>query len=130
MGTEKIRIKLKYKGIEAEIECTEEQIRKAVEEFLSAFQTMTVSEEALKLKEPIEPLPTTCRGVVLSLWREGWFSEGRTLGETHEEMGKRGFHYDRTAVAHTLADLVRRGILYRDGRKGKYVYYQKRPINK
>jgi len=130
MEKRKVKIRLKYRGVEAEIECEEDQLRKAVEEFLTAFQNVPISErEPVKPegKEVREPIPSTCRGVILSLWREGWFSVGRTLAETHEEMSKRGFHYDRTAVAHMLADLVRSGILYRDGKKGKYRYYQKRP---
>lgn len=130
MESKRVKIHLKYRGVEAEIECEEGQLKKAVEEFLSAFQNIPISErEADRVggREMDKSMLSTCRGVILNLWREGWFSVGRSLAETHEEMSKRGFHYDRTAVAHTLTDLVRSGVLYRDGKKGKYKYYQKRP---
>lgn len=126
----KIRVKLKYQGVEAEIECGEEQVKKAVEEFLSAFQNISLPDRDFSKSESEiikEPIPSTCRGALLNLWKTGWFNTGRTLGDVHEELSKRGFHYDRTAVAHTLADLVRSDILYRGGRKGRYVYFQKKP---
>lgn len=69
----------------------------------------------------------TCKGVITRLWGEGWFGVRRSLGEVHGEMGRRGFHYDRTAVAHALVDLVREGILTRVGRPRRYRYVQKRP---
>jgi hypothetical protein len=69
----------------------------------------------------------TCKGIILNLWRESWFGVGRALGEVHGEMGRRGFHYDRTAVAHALVDLVREGVLTREGRPRRYRYVQKRP---
>ncbi|MBS7611520.1 hypothetical protein KEJ27_04855 [Candidatus Bathyarchaeota archaeon] len=126
----RVRIKLKYQGVEAEIECGEEQVKKAVEEFLSAFQSLSLPDREfskLESEEIKESIPSTCRGVLLNLWKAGWFNTGRTLGDVHEELSKRGFHYDRTAVAHTLADLVRSDILHRGGRKGRYVYFQKKP---
>jgi len=42
-------------------------------------------------------------------------------------MARRGFHYDRTAVAHALIDLVKDGVLNREGRPRRYQYVQKRP---
>jgi len=126
----KVRIKLKYQGVEAEIECWEDQLKKAVEEFLSAFQNISLPDKELSKPETEiikESIPSTCRGVLINLWKTGWFSVGRTLSDVHEELSKRGFHYDRTAVAHTLADLVRSDLLHREGRKGRYVYFQKKP---
>ena len=69
----------------------------------------------------------TCKGLIVGLWGEGWFGVGRSLGEVHGELGRRGFHYDRTAVAHALVDLVREGVLTRVGRARRYRYLQKRP---
>jgi len=69
----------------------------------------------------------TCRGILERLWREGFFAEPRSLSQVHEEMTRIGYHYDRTAVAHVLLDLVRDGILTREGRPRRYVYVQKRP---
>jgi len=69
----------------------------------------------------------TCKGLIKALWKEGWFRTPRALGEVHEEMARRGWHYDRTAVAHALLDLVREGVLTRQGRPRRYRYVQKRP---
>jgi len=43
-------------------------------------------------------------------------------------MSRRGYHYDRTAVSHTLADLVREGTLFREGSMRNYRYIQKYPL--
>jgi len=69
----------------------------------------------------------TCRGILLTIWKEGWFATPRMLSEVHEEMGRRGYHYDRSAVSHTLVDLVREGTLFRDGTMRNYRYVQKFP---
>jgi len=127
-GEHKVRIKMKVGNIEFEIECQEDQIQRIVEKVLS-----TVTEHAKK------PIPTvgetayptgraeTCRGILERLWREGFFTEPRSLSQVHEEMTRIGYHYDRTAVAHVLLDLVRDGILTREGKPRRYVYVQKRP---
>ncbi|MCD6537579.1 hypothetical protein J7L18_03090 [Candidatus Bathyarchaeota archaeon] len=123
----KIRIKMKVGNVEFEIECHEDQVQNVVDKVLS-----TVTEHAKKVPtaEGI-PHPTerteTCRGILERLWREGFFSEPRSLSQVHEEMTRIGYHYDRTAVAHVLLDLVRDGILTREGRPRRYVYVQKRP---
>jgi len=125
---QRVRIKMKVGNIEFEIECREDQVQRIVEKVLS-----TVTEHAKK------PVPTigepayltgraeTCRGILERLWREGFFAEPRSLSQVHEEMTRIGYHYDRTAVAHVLLDLVRDGILTREGRPRRYVYVQKRP---
>jgi len=69
----------------------------------------------------------TCRGLLVTLWKEGWFASPRSLSEAHEELSRRGYHYDPTAVSHSLVDLVREGILFRDGSSRNYRYIQKRP---
>ena len=120
-----IRIKLKIGTVEAEIECMEDQLKDAVQRVLSAIQ------EQIKLQRPVETFPTprpdTCKLIIRRLWKEGWFSMGRNLGEVYEEMSRRGYHFDRTAVAHALVDLVREGYLTRLGRPRGYSYLQKRP---
>ena len=72
----------------------------------------------------------TCRGLLADRCggRDGSAHE-RTLSEVHEEMARRGYHYDRTAVAHALVDLVREGTLFRDGVMRNYRYIQKFPSN-
>lgn len=120
-----IRVKMKVGNVEFEIECREDQLQKAVEKILStvtehAKETAAISERGV-------PRAETCKGVIHRLWSEGWFASTRSLGEVHSEMARRGFHYDRTAVAHALIDLVKDNVLTRDGRPRRYRYAQKRP---
>ena len=122
-----IHLKMKVGNLEFEIECRGDQLEDAVKRILS-----TVTEYA---KEPIvvseRHLPParaeTCKGLIQKLWSEGWFAYPKGLGEVHSEMARRGFHYDRTAVAHALVDLVKDGLLTREGRPRRYRYAQKRP---
>ncbi|HVB12672.1 MAG TPA: hypothetical protein VNE86_06025 [Nitrososphaerales archaeon] len=65
--------------------------------------------------------------MILELWEESWFNEARALSEVHEEIARRGYHYDRTAVSHSLTDLVRENVLFRQGNMRNYSYIQKRP---
>ena len=71
----------------------------------------------------------TCRGLLESLWHEGYFVNEHSLGEVHEELSRKGYNYDRTAVSHSLTDLVRENILTRVGTMRNYRYVQKRPFN-
>ena len=122
-----IRLKMKVGNLEFEIECQEDQLEEAVKRILS-----TVTEYS---KEPTiipeRPLPApraeTCKSLIQTLWSEGWFASPRGLGDVHGEMARRGFHYDRTAVAHALVDLVKEGLLTREGQPRRYRYAQKRP---
>ncbi len=123
-----IKLKMKVGNIEFEIQCQEDQLKNAVEQILS-----TVTEQAKLVPTITEPSTKpvaraeTCKGVIMKLWEEGWFAAPRSLGEVHSEMARRGFHYDRTAVAHALIDLVKENILTRDGKPRRYRYAQKRP---
>jgi hypothetical protein len=67
----------------------------------------------------------TCRILLETLWEEGYFSTQRLLAEIHEELLRRGYNYDRTAVSHSLTDMVREGIIVRNGTARNYVYLQK-----
>ena len=60
--------------------------------------------------KPHQPRAETCKGVIQKLWEENWFSEPKGLDDVHTELARRGFHYDRTAVAHALVDLVKDNI--------------------
>ncbi len=122
-----IRVKMKVGEVEFEIECQEDQLQAAVDKILSAVteklkETAVVGSRATQL-----PRAETCKGVIQKLWQEGWFSMPKGLSEVHSEMAKRGFHYDRTAVAHALIDLVKDGVLTREGKSRRYQYSQKRP---
>lgn len=67
----------------------------------------------------------TCRNLLETLWEEGYFITHRLLAEIHEELLRRGYSYDRTAVSHSLTDMVREGIIVRNGTARNYVYLQK-----
>lgn len=122
-----VHIKMRVGNIEFEIRCREDQVKEVVEKVLSSATSYSLKEVPVpEIKSP--PIRAeTCRGVVEQLWREGWFSAPRSLNDVHTEMSRRGYHYDRTAVAHVLLDLVRDGILTREGRAKRYLYVQKRP---
>ncbi|MBC7129687.1 hypothetical protein H5T51_00515 [Candidatus Bathyarchaeota archaeon] len=123
-----IRLKMKVGEIEFEIECQEDQLQAAVDKILSAItQKLKEISAATPERPPPAPRAETCKGVIQTLWQEGWFAKPRSLGEVHSEMARRGFHYDRTAVAHALIDLVKDGILTREGKPRRYQYAQKRP---
>ena len=120
-----IHVKMKVGNVEFEIECREDQLQSAVKKILSTVTEHSI--EAVMISERAAPRAETCKGVIHRLWRESWFASTRSLGEVHSEMARRGFHYDRTAVAHALIDLVKENVLTRDGRPRRYRYAQKRP---
>ncbi|MHB8567813.1 MAG: hypothetical protein ACYC7D_11255 [Nitrososphaerales archaeon] len=122
-----ITVKLKKGGWEVEITCTESQLKQAIESVLSSLETPQASN--MKSMEGSAAGNKTCRGLIMELWQEGWFSEARALSEVHEEISRRGYHYDRTAVSHSLTDLVRENTLTRQGNMRNYSYIQKRPAN-
>ncbi len=122
-----IRLKMKIGEIEFEIECQEDQLQATVDKLLSTV-TQKLKETPLILERSTQPpRAETCKGVIQKLWQENWFSNTRGLSEVHSELARRGFHYDRTAVAHALIDLVKDGILTREGKPRRYQYAQKRP---
>jgi len=59
---------------------------------------------------------------------ENYFNQERQLGQIHEEISRRGYNYDRTAVSHSLTDLVRERMLARVGTIRNYRYIQKEYI--
>lgn len=69
----------------------------------------------------------TCRGLLEKLLYEGYFEIEKPLGDVHEELSRRGYNYDRTAVSHSLTDMVRESRLTRVGSMRNYQYIQKRP---
>ena len=127
-----VTVKLKRGTWEIEITCTPDRVQQAVESVLAGM----VSKEQVSIEASLDsPAPgedgkrfDTCRGLLERMWKEGWFASEKTLGEVHEELARRGYHYDRTAVSHSLVDLVREGTLFRDGTMRNYRYVQKRPL--
>jgi hypothetical protein len=123
-----VTVKLKRGPWEIEITSPADKIQQAVESVLAGMTTKegTIMEAASP--EGRERKFDTVRGLLQTMWKEGWFSTSRALSEVHEEIGRRGYHYDRTAVAHALVDLVREGTLFRDGTMRNYRYIQKYPV--
>jgi hypothetical protein len=122
-----IRVKMKVGEIEFEIECQEEQLQTTVDKILSTVTEKLKGTTLLTERGTPPPRAETCKGIIQRLWQEGWFATPKGLSEVHSEMARRGFHYDRTAVAHALVDLVKDGILTREGKPRRYQYAQKRP---
>ena len=122
-----IKLKMKVGNLEFEIECQQEQLEEAVKRILATVTTY--SKETINIPERQHPPPRaeTCKSLIHQLWSEGWFATPHGLGEVHGEMARRGFHYDRTAVAHALVDLMKDGLLTREGKPRRYRYAQKRP---
>jgi hypothetical protein len=126
---EKITVKLRKAGWEVEITCTEPELKRAIESVLSSLEANTVP-VGNELARGSKSGNKTCKGLIIELWEESWFDRGRALSEVDEEISRRGYHYDRTAVSHALKELVMEGVLTRDGNMRNYVYIQKRPPGK
>ncbi len=124
--TDEVHIKLRKGSWEIEIICTEDKIKQAVESVLSGLNTTILETPTLPEKTAVKR-GATCRGLIEELWSEGWFTEERNLSDVHEELARRGYHYDRTAVSHALTDLVRENVLTRVGMMRSYRYIQKKP---
>lgn len=155
---EEVKIRLKHGEWEVEVVCIESKVKQVVESVLSSLDATKmmapeVQDQLYELRREIDSLKTrtvpelmpegrqqqqqkatiksgiTCRGLLESLWFEGHFVSERSLGEVHEELSRRGYNYDRTAVSHSLTDMVRENILTRIGTMRNYRYIQKRPPN-
>lgn len=153
---EEVKIRLKRGEWEVEVVCIESRVKQVVESVLSSLDTTKmmgpeVQSQLDALRREIDSLKTrpiaeliqegqqqqkvttktgtTCRGLLENLWVEGHFDSERSLGEVHEELSRRGYNYDRTAVSHSLTDMVRENILTRIGTMRNYRYIQKRPPN-
>ena len=122
-----VRVKMKIGDVEFEIECQEDQLQTTVDKILSTVTEKLRETQMITERTAPRPRAETCKGVIQKLWNEGWFSTAKGLSEVHIELARRGFHYDRTAVAHALIDLVKDGILTREGKPRRYQYAQKRP---
>jgi len=120
----KITVKLKKGGWEVEISCSAEEVEKAVKAVLSSIPEAAIKEEELRHERRGA---VTCKTLIENLWREGYFLQERTLSDVDAELSRRGYHYDKTAISHTLTDLVREGILTRQGSMRNYRYVQKKP---
>lgn len=122
-----IKVKMKVGEIEFEIEGTIDQTNEAIGRFLATVTEKLKETQLITQRSTPPPRAETCKGVIQKLWQEGFFSSARGLSTVHSELARQGFHYDRTAVAHALIDLVKDGVLTREGKPRRYHYAQKRP---
>lgn len=121
-----IKVKMKIGEIEFEIESQEDQLQMAVDRILATV-TERMKDTRLTERQAPPQRAETCKGIIQKLWEENWFNTTKSLDEVHTELARRGFHYDRTAVAHALVDLVKDNVLTRIGKPRRYQYAQKRP---
>jgi hypothetical protein len=122
-----IRLKMKVGNLEFEIECQQNQLEESVKKILTTVTSCSKDSMILPERPLPKPRAETCKSLIQQLWREEWFASPHGLGEVHSEMARRGFHYDRTAVAHALVDSMKEGLLTREGKPRRYRYTQKRP---
>ena len=156
-ASSEVRLRLKHGEWEVEIACSEDKIKDVVEKVLStidsaasSLSTSGLADQLRQLRSEVDAIKEsslqsvqrygesesekksprssmTCRGLIESLWAERYLAEERPLAEVHEELARRGYNYDKTAVAHALADMVREGIPTRVGTMRNFRYIQKRP---
>ena len=122
-----ITVKLKRGGWEIEITSPEGRVQQAVESVLAGMASKEPNLVEPEERNVAGRRGQTCRSLLTAMWKEGWFASPRSLSEAHDELSRRGYHYDPTAVSHSLVDLVREGILFRDGSSRNFKYVQKRP---
>jgi predicted transcriptional regulator len=129
-----VKVRLKIGSIEVELECPQKDLEKTIKNVISAIENniekkgITIEKEEVK-NEVIQKRKIsdnlTCRDLIEAIYKEGWFSEERSLSSVVEEIARRGYNYNSTAVSHVLLDLVRQGILERKGKPRNYRYVSK-----
>jgi len=125
-----VKVKLKKGSWEIEISCPEDKVKQVVENVLAGMESTSVEMPKVISERKQQPRGSaTCKGLIEELWAENWFTTERSLADVHEELSRRGYNYDRTAVSHSLTDLVRENILTRTGTMRAYRYIQKRPFD-
>lgn len=116
--SERIRVKITVGNATVEIEASPDQLEEAVRRVVAALGRQEVGGRVVGERRRV----TTCRDVLERLIDEGWFSVSRSLSDVVAEIGRRGFSYDSTAIAHGLLDLVREERLVREGVPRRYTY--------
>ena len=122
-----ITVKLRKAGWEVEITCSESQLKQAIENVLSSLNVPPQTTAQFARDEQVSPGTKTCKGLIVDLWEEGWFTQERSLSDVDTEIARRGYHYDRTGVSHSIRELVIENTLRREGNMRSYSYIQKRP---
>ncbi len=129
MSQERIKVKITIGKANVEIEAPPDLLERSIKEVMAALGVSnTLEPEPESQRRTRSAETSTCRGLVESILKEGWFSTPRQLSEVVAELARRGHHYDPTAVAHVLLDMVREGGLVRTGRPRRYLYSE-RPVS-
>ena len=120
--------------IETEIENLQSELKDIKQKYESISNNNNILNNQLNQKrnnislKELAKNGNTCRSLIEKLFYEKYFEKEKLLGEVHEELSKIGYNYDRTAVSHSLTDMVREGILTRVGTLRNYRYIQKKPL--
>lgn len=129
---ERVRVEVVIGPATVRVEAPPDKLEEAVRNAISALRSVypQLGSEAVKAPEEAvsgekkasrRPSPT-CSSLLRALIEEGWFDRPRTLSEVVQELAKRGYQYDPTAVSHSLLDLVREKALVREGVPRRYTY--------
>ena len=120
---DKVRVKINIGNMDIEVECSPDQLKNTISTIMETVNEIKSSSK----EEKDEFYASTCKEAVEKLWKEDWFNRPRKLGEIWDELSRRGYNYDRSAISHALLSLVKEGKLSRVGRTRKYQYIQKIP---
>jgi hypothetical protein len=153
--SDQVKIKLMHGDWEVEITCKEATVKAVVQNVLAGMDSSVASSngntqfvnrlearineieskiqnmnsltgsEKYDGSKRTQKIGITCRSVLDLLVKDKYFFNERPLGQIHEEISRRGYNYDRTAVSHSLTDMVRERILFRVGTIRNYRYIQK-----
>ena len=131
---EKIKVEIVIGPATVRVEAPPDKLEEAVKNAISALKSALpqlgaeVERGGAVMAKPERRKPSpTCSGLLRGLIEEGWFDQPRTLSEVVQELAKRGYHYDSTAVSHSLLDLVRERALIREGVPRRYTYRKAEP---
>jgi predicted transcriptional regulator len=122
-----VTVKLKHGDWEIEVKCKEDNVKSVIESVLASISEEHKPEFTKHTLQQTLPKHSTCKGLIEELWKEGWFSTERDLNEVYNELSRKGYNYDKTAVSHALNDLLKEGVLTRLGNARRFRYIQKRP---
>jgi hypothetical protein len=128
---EKIKVEVTIGPATVRIEAPPEKVEDTIKQVISALKAslpqLKIDEKTGARELKGKSLPT-CSILLKNLIDEGWFDKPKTLAETVQELARRGYNYDSTAVSHSLLDLVRERTLTREGSPRRYVYYRTQPV--
>ncbi len=125
---EKVRVEVTIGPATVRVEAPPDKLEEALKQVVSALRSALpglamegAGRQVERVRRERRPQPT-CTGLLRQLVGEGWFDRPRTLSETVQELARRGYSYNSTAVSHSLLDLVRERVLVREGSPRRYTY--------